>query len=134
LEKSRPARLFQLPSTPFARVLVIDDNPDMVSVMRLFLTRGGYEVAAAFDGAPGIASARFFRPHVILLNLMMPGLSGDLVLPLLRRDPLLSGVKIILHSGYSGVDELARAIGADGFLRVPFSREDLGEEVQRVLG
>lgn len=123
-----------LPETPYARVLVIDDSPDCVELFRKFLARRGFQVAAASDGARGLAKARWFRPQVILLNLLMPVMSGDECLPLLRAEPALARTKILLHSAYRGVEGVANALGADAFLRVPFPIKPLVATVARLAG
>ncbi len=125
LENTERRQPFELPPTPFARVLVVDDIREIAWYLGDFLVQRGFEVARAYDGVEAIKSARFFRPHVILLNFMMPRLCGSRALPILRRQPELAGTKIILTSGYPGAKRIASIIGADGFLCTPFSMKDL---------
>jgi two-component system OmpR family response regulator len=124
---------FTLPTTPVARVLLVDDIREITRYMTMMIAPAGFEVACAFDGLGALKSAKFFRPHVILLNLIMPGLSGVQTLPLLRSAPELAGVKVILHSGDVFIEETARRCAADGFLLKPFGQKQLLAEIARVL-
>ncbi len=133
LEYADPRQPPQLPPTPIARVLVVEDNKDVIDIFRLVLPPNGYELAAAFDGIQGINSAMFFRPHIIFLNLQMPRMGGHEAFPILRRLPGLSNTKIVMISGYSLIGEFAQKIGADGFYHYPLEIRKLLIDIPRLL-
>lgn len=106
------------PSTKPLRVVIIDDTADLRELLRLAMTRGGFEVVAeAGDGQMGIEAVRTERPDVILLDLSMPVMDGLEALPSIRR--LCPKAKIVVLSGFGATQMSARAmaIGADGYLQ-----------------
>jgi signal transduction histidine kinase/DNA-binding NarL/FixJ family response regulator len=103
---------------PQQRVVIIDDTPDLRELMRLAMTRGGFDVVAeAGDGQEGIDVVRVERPDVILLDLAMPVMDGLEALPTLRR--LCPAATIIVLSGFGATQMSARAVaaGADGYVQ-----------------
>lgn len=107
------------------RVLVVDDVPAVRAFLQLALAEQGYEVALAGDGRAGLQLAREFRPHLILLDWMMPRMNGAQVLRALRRDPQLRQVPVVLMTGSVGVDELVSEFGVRWVLEKPFGIADL---------
>lgn len=92
-----------------ARILVVDDNVDAaISVERLLRT-WGHEVQTAFNGPSGIEKARAFQPHMVLLDIGMPGMSGYEVARALRADPECQGIIITALTGYGQADDLRRS-------------------------
>ncbi|GEP39850.1 hypothetical protein NPS01_35130 [Nocardioides psychrotolerans] len=107
-----------LATTRPRRVVIIDDTPDLRELLRLALTRGGFEVVAeAGDGREGIEVVRAHRPDVILLDLAMPVMDGIEALPTIRR--LCPTAKIVVLSGFGAQQMSARAVaaGADGYVQ-----------------
>lgn len=118
---------------PQQRVVVIDDTPDLRELLRLALTRGGFEVVAeAGDGKEGIDVVRVQRPDVILLDLAMPVMDGLEALPTLRR--LCPEASIIVLSGFGATQMSARAVaaGADGYVQKGASLTSLLDYVRDV--
>jgi CheY-like chemotaxis protein len=118
-----------------ARVLVIDDEPDVRWLIRMSLERAGHEVIDAEDGLRGVALAQRQRPAIIVLDLMMPVMDGYAVLAELARDPRTSAVPVIVLSARAIPDEAERAVGAGArrFLEKPFDPDLLARELDSLL-
>lgn len=129
LHVGRPARVRK-------RILVIEDDVDLVELLRYQLTQAGFLTLAAADGADGLEKVRSLRPDLILLDLMLPELDGFALCEILRRDRATRTVPIIILSAMSG--ELARVAGlgagANDFLSKPFSLKVLIYRIQTILG
>ncbi len=114
------------------RILVVDDEPHIVELVRYNLLQEGYEVIAAGDGATALERARSERPDLIVLDLMLPGPDGLDVCRQLRRE---AAVPIIMLTAKSG--ELERVVGlelgADDYVTKPFSPRELVARVRAVL-
>jgi two-component system OmpR family response regulator len=114
------------------RILVIDDEPSVLDVTRSYLEREGYVVACASNGADGLALAEQMRPHLLVLDLMLPDLSGEEVCARVRRD---GDVAIVMLSAKSTEAERIRGLdlGADDYLVKPFSPRELVARVRALL-
>jgi DNA-binding response OmpR family regulator len=116
-------------------ILVVDDDPELVELLRYNLSAVGYSVATASDGADALRKARSFKPDLILLDLMMPKLDGFAVCEILRRDTETSEIPIIILTAMSS--QLARVAGlgagAADFICKPFSPKILLERVRGIL-
>jgi CheY-like chemotaxis protein len=97
-----------------SRVLIVDDNVDMVQGLAQLLRAAGHEVATAHDGDAALAVARSFRPDVVLLDLGLPGRDGYEVARALRQDDRCQGARLIAVSGY-GQDQDRRRSSVAGF-------------------
>jgi CheY-like chemotaxis protein len=116
-------------SAPLGRVLVVDDEPQIVDMLRELLMELGYSVATAGHGGEALQLVPECKPDVVLLDLQMPGLSGLQVLDLLRRDH--PGLPVVIITGNTDVD-VARstlARGAFDYLRKPFQFDVLARVV-----
>jgi CheY-like chemotaxis protein len=118
-----------------ARVLVIDDEPDVRWLLRLSLERVGHEVLLAEDGLRGVAMAQRQRPDVIVLDLMMPVMEGYGVLEALAKDGRTSALPVLVVTAKAIPEEEARVTGAGAkrFLTKPFDPDDLAGELERLL-
>jgi diguanylate cyclase (GGDEF)-like protein len=114
-------------------VLVVDDSPEVSRLLELILTRAGYRVLAAADGREAVEMARTHRPDLLVLDVMMPGMDGLAVTRLLRDDPQLANVSIIMLTARGlAADKLeGLTAGADDYMAKPF---DPGELLARVRG
>ncbi len=121
-----------LPPTPLARVLVVNDVRDITEFIGQHLTAHGYEVYLAYDGYDALRKARYFRPDIIVLNIIMPHLDGLTAMPLLRAIPGLNA-KIIINSAAIATRGPEIAAGADGILPIPFAPQELRAEVARLV-
>jgi CheY-like chemotaxis protein len=118
-----------------ARVLVIDDEPDVRWLLRLSLERVGHEVILAEDGLRGVAMAQRQRPDAIVLDLMMPVMDGYGVLEALAKDARTAALPVLVLTAKAIPEEEARVTGAGAkrFLTKPFDPDDLASEVERLL-
>jgi len=113
-------------------VRVIDDDAAARTLLQRHLTKAGYRVEGAADGKTGIARARAFRPDVITLDVMMPGMDGWAVLTALKSDPALADIPVVMATI---VDEtrMGFALGAAEYLSKPIDRAHLLAAVQRCV-
>jgi DNA-binding response OmpR family regulator len=118
------------------RVLIADDEPNIVTSLE-FLMRGcDYEVRVARDGEEALRLAEAFRPDVLLLDVMMPLHDGFEVCRRLRANPATRGVRILMLTAHGRGAEMERglALGADAYINKPFSNKELVAKVQGLLG
>jgi two-component system response regulator VicR len=118
------------------RILCIDDEKEILDLIRLILTRKGYEVIAAIGGEEGLAKARSAKPDLILLDLMMPDMDGWEVFHRIRSDANLAEVPVIVVTARA--QSIDRVLGlhvarVNDYLSKPFTPQDLVESVERVL-
>ena len=109
------------------RILVVDDNVDAAQSLELLLVELGHEVQIAYDGTAAIATARTFRPQVVLLDIALPGMNGYDVARTLRSSGWLDGARIIALTGF-GQDQdrhRSQAAGFDGHLVKPVAFESI---------
>ncbi len=116
-----------------ARILVVDDEPHIVGVLRAYLAREGHDVATAFDGESALAVAREAVPDLVILDVMLPGRSGFDVLRGLRAAGSPAAV-IMLTARDDVIDRVAGLeIGADDYVTKPFEPRELVARVGAVL-
>jgi len=116
------------------RVLVVEDEKDVRDMLRLNLKAGGFDVLEAHNGAEGLAIAKAEIPSVVILDLMMPEMSGMEVCRALRRNPATSRIPILMLTAKSTeVDKVAGLeVGADEYVTKPFSPRELLLRVRAV--
>ena len=117
------------------RILVIDDEPDALELIEFNLKHSGYEVTTAADGEEGLSKARALLPALIVLDIMLPGLSGMEVCKLLKREAATSQIPIILVTAKAAeIDRvLGLELGADDYVTKPFSTRELVLRVKGLL-
>ena len=117
------------------RILVVDDEPDAIELIRFNLKASGYEVLTAEDGEEALAKARKFSPDMILLDVMLPEIDGLEVCKILRRDPATASLPIIMLTAKAS--ELDRVLGlefgADDYVTKPSSPRELMLRVRNLL-
>ena len=115
-----------------AKILVIDDEPSIVNLVTAYLKPEGYEVYTASDGEAGLKAARAFKPDLIVLDVMLPGIDGIELLARLRRE---SDVYVILLTARTEETDkiVGLTVGADDYVTKPFSPRELTARVKAAL-
>lgn len=117
---------------PGARILLVDDEPSIIKIVTSYLEKEGYEVHVAKDGPAGLKAARAFKPDLILLDIMLPGMDGIELLTQLRRE---SSVYVILLTAKTEETDkiVGLSVGADDYVTKPFSPRELVARIKAVL-
>ena len=117
------------------KILIVDDEPNIVISLEFLMKKEGFEVAVANDGDEALAMVASTNPDLLLLDVMMPKKSGFEVCEALRADPGRAGLKIIMLTAKGRDTEMAKglAIGADAYVTKPFSTKDLVIKVKEIL-
>ncbi|MBI5362065.1 MAG: response regulator transcription factor [Planctomycetes bacterium] len=110
-----------------ARILVVDDDPDLVELVKHHLVREHYEVFTAHDGERGLAEARVHVPDLILLDLMLPGIDGLEICRRLRADARTKSIPIVMLTAKGEETDAVVGLmqGADDYVRKPFGMKEL---------
>lgn len=117
------------------RILVVDDEPDIVALVAFHLVKAGYRVSTAGSGSDAIERARHEAPSLIVLDLMLPGMSGFEVLEQLRADDQMKYVAVLMLTARREEPDRIRglSLGADDYLTKPFSPQELVLRVGAIL-
>ena len=117
------------------RILVVDDEPDITALVAYHLAKAGYRVSTAANGPDALKAAREERPDIVILDVMLPGVSGYDVLDELRRRPETKEVGVILLTARREEPDRIRGLtlGADDYLTKPFSPHELALRVSALL-
>ena len=115
------------------KILIVDDEPNIVLSLEFLMQQSGYEVAIARDGAEALERMHSFQPDLVLLDVMMPLLNGFEVCQKIRENSAWNAVKIVMLSAKGRESEVSKglALGADAYVTKPFSTREL---VERVTG
>jgi len=118
-----------------ARILVVDDDPEIVTMLSTRLAKRGYTISTASDGHKAIELAKKELPDVVLLDVMMPGKSGWEVARAIKQDPTTHAVKIVMVSaiGEKTNEITAPIYGADAHVDKPFEFEHLERVIAKLL-
>lgn len=118
------------------KILIADDEPNIVVSLEYLLQREGYEVHIARDGEAALAAIGRELPDLVLLDVMMPLKSGFEVCASVRADPAIAGTRILMLSAKGRDTDLAKgmALGADGYVTKPFATRELVARVAEMLG
>ena len=115
------------------RILVVDDEPNINDLISTSLKFSGFDVRSASNGAEALAIAEEFKPHALVLDVMMPGMSGFQVCEKLRKDGLKLGVLFLTAKDSTDDKVTALTIGGDDYMVKPFSLEELVARVRAIL-
>ncbi|MCL6504510.1 MAG: response regulator [Pirellulales bacterium] len=118
-----------------SRILIADDNPTNVELMEVYLADLDCELAVAVDGNDTLAKVASFQPDVILLDVMMPKLSGFEVCQKLKSDPATRNIMILMVTALNELGDIERAVkaGTDDFLSKPVNKIELTKRVENML-
>jgi DNA-binding response OmpR family regulator len=117
------------------KILIADDEQNIVISLEFLMKREGYEVSIANDGQEAVAKIRTETPDLVLLDVMMPKKSGFEVCQEIKSDPALQSVRILMLTAKGRDTEVAKglALGADAYMTKPFSTKELVERVRSML-
>ncbi len=117
------------------RVLVVDDDPQVLKLLRLNFEMEGYDVDAATDGSEALAAAARRRPDAVVCDVMMPGMDGLEVVRRIREDPELADIPIVVVSAKAQRSDMREGVkaGADEYVTKPFDPQDVLDAVARLL-
>ncbi len=117
------------------RILIVDDNPTNLKLVRVLLAGEGYEVRTAVDADDALAQLADFQPRLILMDLQLPGMDGLTLTRRLKQDPATRGIAILALTSYAmkGDEEKALAAGCDGYITKPIDPDDFSAIVNRHL-
>ena len=130
-----PVTVVDRPRSSRLSVLVVDDDPDVRDLLETTLKVHGYEVRCVADGVSGLADYRARRPDLVLLDVVMPGLSGLQVLRRIRASEVHEQVPVVLLTARALPSEVAAGLeaGADAYITKPFGLQTLVDELARLL-
>lgn len=118
------------------RVLLIEDEPNIAEAIRFVLSRDGWDVTTLADGAEAMAVVGRVRPDIVILDLMLPGLSGLEILEAIRRDPATVALPVLMLTakGLGRDREAAERAGVSRFMTKPFSNAEMVASVRALAG
>ncbi|HRC60090.1 MAG: response regulator [Propionivibrio sp.] len=118
------------------KVLIADDEQNIVISLDFLLRREGFEVLVAADGEEALAKIRSDRPDLVLLDVMMPKMNGFDVCQALRADPELASIRVLMLTAKGRDTEVTKGLGlgADAYMTKPFSTKELVVKVRALLG
>ncbi len=117
------------------KILIVDDEPNIVISIEYLLKKEGYEVALAADGVQALQKMAVFEPDLVLLDVMLPLKSGYEVCQAIRVEPRYNKVKVVMLTAKGREPEVAKglALGADAYMTKPFATKDLLAQVRALL-
>lgn len=118
------------------KILIVDDEPNIVISLEFLMKREGFQVSLAVDGEEALRKIAEIQPDLVLLDVMMPKKSGFEVCQEIRANPDWTSIKILMLTAKGRDTELQKgiALGADAYVTKPFSTKDLVAKVKSVLG
>ena len=118
------------------RILIVDDEPNIVLSLEFLMKKHGYEVETATDGEQALEAVNRQHPDLVLLDVMMPRKDGYQVCQILREDERLADMRIVMLTakGRDVEREKGLSLGADDYITKPFSTQDVVEKVGELLG
>lgn len=117
------------------RILVVEDEDNIATALEFLITREGYAHDRVASGAEALPRIRDTRPDLVLLDVMLPEVSGYEICEGIRTDPVLARTKVLMMTARGSALERRKGLelGADGFISKPFELKDLRAEVRRLL-
>jgi DNA-binding response OmpR family regulator len=117
------------------RVLIVDDEPNIVAALEFLLHKNGYAVKVAANGEEALAQLDAFKPDLVLLDVMMPKVSGYEVCERMRSQPQWHDIKIVILSAKGREVEVSKglSLGADLYVTKPFSSSELVSAIEKLL-
>ncbi len=118
------------------KILIVDDEPDVVKLVSARLQSAGYEVISAYDGDEGLAKARQEKPDLIILDLMLPQINGYEICRLLKFDIKYKHIPIVIFTARAQDSDkhMGKEVGADAYIIKPFEPKVLMDKIKELLG
>ncbi|MFH1191669.1 MAG: response regulator [Candidatus Omnitrophota bacterium] len=120
---------------PKKRILIVDDQEEVLALLRDSLVSAGYEIMVCIAPKNAFAAIKSFKPDLILLDLLMPDLGGLEICEILNNNQETHGIPIIIISGFGNLVDIKKAyqLGAVGYLVKPFPLESLSKEISKAI-
>src|SRR5512136_798157 len=118
------------------KILVVDDEPNIVKLVESRLRANGYDVVSAANGSQGLERARQEKPDLILLDIMMPEMNGEAVLIEIKKDPATKSIPVIMLTAKQDADDIVRCVadlGATDYIVKPFVAGEFLRKINTVL-
>jgi two-component system, OmpR family, alkaline phosphatase synthesis response regulator PhoP len=117
------------------RVLIAEDEPSILTSLEFLMKRSGFETRAATDGEEARELLATYRPHLVLLDIMLPRRSGLELCRIIRADPALAATRVLMLTAKGGNRDFQQGLeaGADDYITKPFSTQDLVDRAMRLL-
>lgn len=118
------------------KILVIDDETELLKAISIRLKTSGYEVSTAQDGQEGLEKAKSLNPDLIVLDILMPKMDGYEVCRLLKFDEKYKSIPVIMLTAKTqDIDKaMGKKVGADDYITKPFETQDLVEKIKKYIG
>lgn len=117
------------------KILVVEDDPDIMRILTHALTAAGYQVVPAYGGEDAIRKVKAQKPDLVLTDLAMPKVSGVEVIESIKRDPDTQQIPVIAVTAHvwDGIAQSAGQVGCDGYISKPFNAKHVVQEVEKHL-
>ena len=112
------------------KILLIDDDPDVITVLQLLLKKNGYQVATASDESEAYKQVKLFMPHLIVLDVLLSGVDGRTVCKKIKNTESSKHIPIIMFSAHPGAQKNMEDFGADDFLPKPFESNKILQRIE----
>jgi len=116
-----------------AKILVVDDDPDILSVMEILLSMKGFKVEITQKGDNAIEKINSFKPDLVLLDVLISGQDGRVICKKIKEDKNLKHLPVLMLSAHPGASAGIKEYGADGFISKPFAIDFLLNEINSLL-
>lgn len=117
-----------------AKILIIDDDPDVRTVMNVLMRKQGFEAETAFNREDALSKLESFNPSVILLDVLLSGSDGREFCREIKANDRMKSIPVIMVSAHPGAAENIQSYGADDFISKPINSENLVEKISRLVG
>ena len=117
------------------KILIVEDEPNIVVPLQFIMKENGYDVTVAFSGEEAVDSISAFKPDLILLDIMLPGIDGYELCQMIRQKPEWEKIKIIFLTALGREADMAKglALEADAYITKPFSNKEVVQKVRELL-
>ena len=111
------------------RILVVDDDKDILNILKLILQMNGFEVMVTPNGEEALSKSLSYSPQLVLLDVFLSGSDGRDICNVLKQNPLTKDIPVVIFSAHSNLEDVLKVCGADDFISKPF---DINELVKKI--